>query len=104
METIELEYYDRITGYHGIGTFVCVNDLPITNGTKFIVPSAEYLKSKGVESTSNRTNWHGCCEGREKHSAYLKPIVLICNGATEQHVIAKGHGAWRKDLCYMELE
>jgi len=101
MDTETIEYYDRHLNYHGIGTFVQINDLPIKKGTKFIVPSAKLLNGK---STSNRKDWVGCSEGREKHSAYLKPIALTCKGTSSEHIISEGYGSWRKDLCYMELD
>lgn len=100
MDTIQLEYYDRATGYHGIGTFVQLNDRPIKKGDRLIVPPARLLEGK---STSNRENWQGCCEGREKHSAYLKPLLLTCKGESTNH-ISTGYGAYRKDLCYVELD
>lgn len=100
MDTMQIEYYDRTTGYHGIGTFVRLDDRPIKKGDKLIVPPASILKEK---NTSNRENWQGCCEGREKHPAYLKPLLLTCKGESQNH-ISTGYGAYRKDLCYVELD
>jgi hypothetical protein len=100
MQTFEIEYYDRENNYHGIGTFHCLNDLPIKKGDKFIVPSADLLEGT---STSNRKNWVGCCEGRNNHPAYLKPILLSCKGISDHHIITS-NGSFRKDLVYVESE
>jgi hypothetical protein len=100
MKTEEIEYYDRTNDYHGIGSFVQLNDLPIQKGTKFIVPAAALLS----KSTAERKNWLGCSEGRANHSAYLKPLLLECKAVVGEHIVSVGYGAWRKDLCYIELE
>lgn len=101
MKTEEIEYYSRANNYHGIGSFVQLNDLPIKKGDKFIVPAAALLNGK---STADRKNWLGCSEGRVNHSAYMKPLLLECKGVIGEHIVSVGYGAWRKDLCYIELD
>lgn len=93
METRIIEYYDRETGTHGIGSFVQLNDMSIEPGTKFIVPP--------LTEPSGRV-WHGCAEGRTG-DAYMKPILLTYKGKNGNHAVAVRHGAWRLDLCWVEL-
>lgn len=85
---MEIEYYCRDNNYHGIGTFHQLDDKPIKKGTKFIVPSNE--------------KFVGCCEGRENHAAFKKPLLLICKGSSLNHVISEGHGSYRRDLVFVE--
>lgn len=99
MKTYVIEYFDRTNNYHGIGTFHQLNDETINKGEKFIVPSSDLLNG---DSTSNRKIWLGCSEGRENHSAFMKPLLLTCSGSKENHIISEKYGAFRKDLCYIE--
>ena len=98
----EIEYYNRKTGYHGIGTFHQLDDEEISVGDWFIVPHIDVVYPNLPKG--NRGNGiSGSCEGRQNHPAYLKPIVLICKSVTKDHVIADGgYGAWSKDRCLVE--
>jgi hypothetical protein len=93
METRIIEYYDRETRTHGIGSFVQLNDQEIEPGTKFIVPP--YTESDGHV-------WPGCAEGREG-DAYMKPILLTYKHRCHRHITSLGRGAWADDLCWIEL-
>jgi hypothetical protein len=83
-----IEYYDRGTRCHMVGTFFSSEEPPITKGDKFIVPTSE--------------RYIGCLEGRAG-DAYMKPILLVCRGVSDTHIISEGYGAFRKDLCFYEL-
>jgi hypothetical protein len=93
METRIIEYYDRETRTHGIGNFVQLNDQDIEPGTKFIVPS---------RTEPDGRVYVGCAEGRAG-DAYLKPILLTFKYKTGNHAVTHNHGAWRLDLCWIEL-
>jgi hypothetical protein len=95
-----LEYYCRKRNYHGIGTFHQLNDEEIKPGDEFIVPHHDVIYPNFKDNRGNGIA--GCCEGREKHPAYLKPLVLVCKSVTDNHVISFGYGAWIKDRVLIE--
>lgn len=92
LETIE--YYDRKNDYHGIGTFIRINDNNIKKGQTFIVPPSNIPQVKYI----------GCLEGRSSHPAYLKPLLLVCMGTTDTHIISEGYGSFIRDICFMEYD
>lgn len=97
-----LEYYSRKRNYHGVGTFHVLGDEEIKPGDEFIVPHHDVVYPEF--KNNNRGNGiAGCCEGREKHPAYLKPLVLVCKSSNETHIHTEGgYGSWIRDRILIE--
>ncbi len=93
---IEIEYYDRDNDYHGIGTFRRLgDDETLEKGDKFIVPPAK----KGDKKNNGIM---GVIEGRHKHPAEGKPLLLTVKSVTDSRINSVGYGSWIKHCCYVE--